>query len=112
VEYASPQAKELIGRLLVTDPVKRLGCSGIVGVVEVLTDPWFHGISKEKLLARAVEPPIKPKLGADPLDTSNFLAIAATSDPITQAPRRFHKPNKQKIDRFFEDFDMVVRPYD
>ncbi|KAH0788248.1 AGC family protein kinase [Histomonas meleagridis] len=52
----SPESIDLIKKLLVPNPEKRLGAKG---VDEILNHPWYHGIDLKK-----VEPPFKPVLSS------------------------------------------------
>jgi serine/threonine protein kinase len=66
----SPNAKDLILKLLDKDPEKRLGSQN--GVKEVLEHPWFDDYDLDKLLSRQVIAPFIPEISDDPFDTQNF----------------------------------------
>eukprot|EP00826_Nyctotherus_ovalis_P020507 TRINITY_DN16451_c0_g1_i1.p1 TRINITY_DN16451_c0_g1~~TRINITY_DN16451_c0_g1_i1.p1 ORF type:complete len:171 (-),score=51.21 TRINITY_DN16451_c0_g1_i1:42-554(-) len=65
-EQVSPEAADLIEKLLSKDPEKRLGMKG---AEEVKAHPFFNGISWAAL--RENEPPFIPEV-ADPADASYF----------------------------------------
>ena len=63
-------AKDLIQKLLVKDPHKRLG-SGHAASDEIKQHEWFKDVKWDSLLGCHVRPPYKPKV-ASPGDDSNF----------------------------------------
>lgn len=63
-------SKDLIYRLLILNPAKRLGSlSG--GDHDVRSHPWLSSISRIKLVTKQIEPPWKPRI-TSPTDSSNF----------------------------------------
>jgi serine/threonine protein kinase len=68
--HMSPQAKDLIGKLLEKNPALRLG-SGEEDVEEIKAHPFFNGINWDALLKKEIEPEWKPALKGD-LDVTNF----------------------------------------
>ncbi|KAK9795533.1 hypothetical protein WJX73_010591 [Symbiochloris irregularis] len=90
--HLSPKATDLIFKLLVTDPAKRLG-SGPNGAEDIKAHPWFtQHVDWAALEARKSRAPMVPTI-KDPLDTSNFddfddLEHASPShrDASTSAP--------------------------
>lgn len=120
-EYLSPNARDLIQRLLHRDPKQRLG-SGPTGDREIFDHQFFSGINWEKLMARELPPPFQPKITKDPSgvpDTSNFPQ-AFTDQEISEMERGFDfvdptaaqvqrpNPNGHKDDkRLFKDFDFT-----
>mmetsp|Transcript_32610 Transcript_32610/g.24092 ORF Transcript_32610/g.24092 Transcript_32610/m.24092 type:complete len:87 (-) Transcript_32610:3-263(-) len=57
----SPVAQDLISRLLVKDPSKRLGQKADMD--EVFAHEFFQGLDLEKLLSKELEAPFKPQEG-------------------------------------------------
>lgn len=101
-EYLSPPARDLIQRLLHRDPKQRLG-SGPRGDREIFDHPFFAGIDWEKMKARQLQPPFRPKVTPDPSgmpDTSNFPQ-AFTDQEISDIERGFEMldPNAQQVQR-------------
>ena len=43
-----------------------MGANG--GVDEILSHPWLSQLDAKAILAKEVEPPMKPNLSTDPLD--------------------------------------------
>jgi len=66
----SKEAADLIQRLLVHNPAKRLGMLA-GGEKDILKHPLCKDIDTAKLLAKQIKPPFVPNL-KDPTDTSNF----------------------------------------
>jgi len=57
--YVSPQAKDLLNKLLNKNPKQRIG---VKDKSEIKRHPFFKGIDWEKLLDREIKPPIHLKL--------------------------------------------------
>nr|CCA20877.1 protein kinase putative [Albugo laibachii Nc14] len=116
-DYLSPNARDLIQRLLHRDPAQRLG-SGKLGDAEIFEHPFFSVIDWGKLRKRELAPPFRPKTAVDPTgipDTSNFPQ-AFTDQEISDIERGFnHQPNSsvQQLQRnnsdrrLFSDFDFL-----
>jgi protein kinase A len=69
----SSYSKDLICRLLVLNPAKRLG-SLCGGGYDVRNHPWFSSLSRTKMLTKQIEPPWKPRITSS-TDSSNFDCI-------------------------------------
>ncbi|KAI9909779.1 hypothetical protein PsorP6_011182 [Peronosclerospora sorghi] len=120
-DYLSPDARDLIQRLLHRDPKQRLG-SGPTGDREIFDHPFFTSVDWEKLKARKLPPPFQPKIKKDPSgvpDTSNFPQ-AFTDQEISEMERGFDlvDPNAAQVQRpnpsghkddkrLFQDFDFT-----
>uniref|UniRef100_A0A668AWL5 Ribosomal protein S6 kinase n=1 Tax=Myripristis murdjan TaxID=586833 RepID=A0A668AWL5_9TELE len=91
-----PLAKDLIQRLLIKDPKKRLG-SGPNGAENVKKHPFYQKINWEDLAAKKVPAPFKPVI-RDELDVSNFADEFTEMDP-TYSPAAL----PQNCDRIFQD---------
>mmetsp|Transcript_22723 Transcript_22723/g.77300 ORF Transcript_22723/g.77300 Transcript_22723/m.77300 type:complete len:1214 (-) Transcript_22723:91-3732(-) len=66
----SPQARDIIKKLLVRDVNIRLGC-GRAGSRDVKRHPWFQDLDWIALERRKLKPPVQVRV-RDPFDTSNF----------------------------------------
>uniref|UniRef100_A0A7N6BFU8 Ribosomal protein S6 kinase n=1 Tax=Anabas testudineus TaxID=64144 RepID=A0A7N6BFU8_ANATE len=91
-----PLAKDVIQRLLIKDPKKRLG-SGPNGAENVKKHPFYQKINWEDLAAKQVPAPFKPVI-RDELDVSNFADEFTEMDP-TYSPAAL----PQNCDRIFQD---------
>jgi serine/threonine-protein kinase Psk1 len=69
--FLSPDAKDLLTRLLRKDPNKRLGAGGLKDLQTLKKHRFFRKIDWKKLEAREVEPPIQPMI-TDPELAENF----------------------------------------
>ena len=76
-KYLSKEAVELLSKLFIKDPEKRLG-SGPNGVDNIKSQPFFASINWESILEKKIKPPFTPKLKSetdtryiDPEFTSN-----------------------------------------
>uniref|UniRef100_W5N9G8 Ribosomal protein S6 kinase n=1 Tax=Lepisosteus oculatus TaxID=7918 RepID=W5N9G8_LEPOC len=96
-----PLAKDLIQRLLIKDPKKRLG-SGPSGAEEVKKHPFYQKINWEDLAAKKVTAPFKPVI-RDELDVSNFAEEFTEMDP-TYSPAAL----PQNSDRIFQGYSFIA----
>uniref|UniRef100_A0A8K9UUE8 Ribosomal protein S6 kinase alpha-5 n=1 Tax=Oncorhynchus mykiss TaxID=8022 RepID=A0A8K9UUE8_ONCMY len=99
--YMSPLAKDLIQRLLIKDPKKRLG-SGPDGADNVKKHPFYQNINWEDLAAKRVPAPFKPVI-RDELDVSNFAEEFTEMDP-TYSPAAM----PQNCDRVFQGYSFMA----
>ncbi|CAB9515918.1 Protein kinase C gamma type (Fragment) [Seminavis robusta] len=92
----SEHAKDLIDKLLVLDPTKRLG-SSTRGHLEIMAQPWFNTINFRKLRKKLISSPWTPPI-KDSMDVSNF---ADYDDSETQPPDRELTEEEQLMFRGF-----------
>lgn len=79
----SPEAIDILTKLLQYDPEKRIGCRDL-GSVEIKQHPFFKGIDFDALERKELEPPFVPEVaGAD--DYTNFDP-AFTNMKVVQTP--------------------------
>lgn len=97
---ASPEARDLVGLLLVLDPSQRLGALA-GGINEIYAHPWFGGIDFGKLRQKEVTAPWVPAV-ADPLDTANFENWDHLEDQTTKGASVPVVSSEQQ--RIFESF--------
>lgn len=69
-EFVTPKAYDIIDKLLVKDPTRRLG-SLARGECDILEHPWFDGMDRQALLRRELQAPWVPHI-SDPFDTTCF----------------------------------------
>uniref|UniRef100_A0A7N6AUI0 Ribosomal protein S6 kinase n=1 Tax=Anabas testudineus TaxID=64144 RepID=A0A7N6AUI0_ANATE len=96
-----PLAKDVIQRLLIKDPKKRLG-SGPNGAENVKKHPFYQKINWEDLAAKQVPAPFKPVI-RDELDVSNFADEFTEMDP-TYSPAAL----PQNCDRIFQGYSFMA----
>ncbi|TMW66151.1 hypothetical protein Poli38472_003916 [Pythium oligandrum] len=117
-ERFTPDAKDLITRLLTKDPVYRLGC-GPDGVDEIKQHPFFAEIDWDGLLHQRVEVPRPPHRMEDVTDESHLMrAITkireAREELMPDSPVSLpSSPSEQKhFDRFsyhgFDDWNPTM----
>jgi serine/threonine protein kinase len=75
--HFSPELQDLISRLLVKVPNRRLGYAP-GGITEVKRHPWFAGFDWDALAQRKLKPPFVPKISSSD-DASNFQGDAVIS---------------------------------
>ncbi|CAF1442613.1 unnamed protein product [Adineta steineri] len=94
--------------LMTKNPQKRLGCHAANGEREIKEHTFFRRIDWQKIEAREVQPPFKPKI-ASYHDTSNF------DGQFTGEPFQFTPPDKELIMAIdqseFESFPYVNKTY-
>lgn len=93
-------AKDIIQRLLIKDPKKRLG-SGPSGAQNVKSHPFYQKLNWEDLAAKKVPAPFQPVI-RDELDVSNFAEEFTEMDP-TYSPAAL--PNN--CDRIFQGYSFM-----
>jgi len=108
-DYAPPRnvsedAVDIISKLLIKDPTKRLGRerSG-----EVLEHPWFQGLDLFAMRRRQVPAPWIPS-GSDPLDTSHFEDWTELADKSTQSFPRITLKDESMFDSFAVTEDRLL----
>ena len=78
--YLSKEAKDLLNKLFIKDPEKRLG-SGPNGVNDIKSHIFFSSINWESILEKKIKPPFIPKLKSE-TDTKyidpEFTSLAPT----------------------------------
>lgn len=77
----SPEAQDLISKLLVKDPAQRLGTQA--GAEEIKTHPWFADLNFA--LLRHQTPPYVPRKAAQPAAAAAAAMPAAASSGIAPA---------------------------
>lgn len=60
--YVSPEAQDLISKLLIKGRTKRLGKGG---VEEIIKHPFFASVDIDKLMKREIDPPYMPNIKED-----------------------------------------------
>lgn len=93
--------KDLISKLLIKDPKKRLGGGGQKDAREIKKHPFFRGIDWERLSRKQLPAPFKPII-KDELDTSNF-SDEFTNLPIADSPTAV----PHNSDRLFRGYSFV-----
>ncbi|XP_062945175.1 ribosomal protein S6 kinase alpha-5 isoform X2 [Cynocephalus volans] len=97
----SALAKDLIQRLLMKDPKKRLGC-GPRDADEIKEHLFFQKMNWDDLAAKKVPAPFKPVI-RDELDVSNFAEEFTEMDP-TYSPAAL----PQSSERLFQGYSFVA----
>ncbi|XP_021387611.1 ribosomal protein S6 kinase alpha-5 isoform X3 [Lonchura striata] len=97
----SALSKDIIQRLLMKDPKKRLGC-GPTDADEIKQHPFFQNMNWEDLAAKKIPAPFKPVI-RDELDVSNFAEEFTEMDP-TYSPAA----TPQTSERIFQLHTFLV----
>ncbi|MEW5300411.1 MAG: hypothetical protein WDW36_003342 [Sanguina aurantia] len=98
--YLSPQAKDLIARLLERKPAKRLGMLN-GRAADIKTHRWFEGTSWEELEGRRITPSRKPKEA----DSSKRLKELTENEKKTAGKVPKETPEElQECEAVFQDF--------
>ncbi|CAL8308989.1 unnamed protein product [Gadus morhua 'NCC'] len=96
-----PVAQDLLKKLLVKDPHRRLG-SGPRGAQDIKAHPFFKGLSWAELAEKKVASPFKPELKNE-LDTGNFAEEFTGMDPV-------YSPavTPPSTDRLFQGYSFIA----
>ncbi|XP_030041505.1 ribosomal protein S6 kinase beta-2 [Microcaecilia unicolor] len=78
--YLTPDARELLKKLLKRNPAQRLG-GGVEDAADIQKQPFFRHIHWDDLLARKIDPPFKPQLQSDE-DVSQFDTRFTRQTPV------------------------------
>jgi serine/threonine protein kinase len=105
--YLSPDAKDLLSRLLKKDPNRRLGSRMPHDLTTIKKHRFFRKIDWARLAARELDPPIRPLI-TDPELAENFspeFTDLALSPVIShkESPWAFGSPLREKGSDFKED---------
>ncbi|KAI0330438.1 kinase-like protein [Cubamyces sp. BRFM 1775] len=93
-----PSAKDLILKLMVREPSRRLG-NHEHGKGDVFLHPWFAEVVWEKLLNREIPAPYLPQL-ADEGDTSAFQEVPEDDAAVAQYGKIVPDPYGERFPRF------------
>ena len=104
--YHSKLAVDLISRLLVKDPSKRLGSQR--GAAEIKEHPFFSEVNWEKMYNKQIGTPYKPLLDGH-LDTKHFVP-EITGIPIESPPQLSNSGGhlNSEIDEEFDGFSFIA----
>ncbi|KAJ8405177.1 hypothetical protein AAFF_G00321680 [Aldrovandia affinis] len=97
----SPLARDLLRKLLVKDPRKRLG-SGPRGAEDIKGHPFFKGLSWSDLAERKVDAPFKPELRNE-LDVGNFAEEFTGMEPVYSPAS-----TPPSTDRLFQGYSFIA----
>ena len=110
-DYVSKNAKDLIKKLLVVNPQKRLG-SGPGGTQKIKSHPYFSDINWEKAWNKELEPPFVPNLNdeKDELDLKYFDK-GFTSENIETNNESYSEEEPISQNALFKGFTFVNESY-
>lgn len=74
----SPEAQDIIMKLLDRNPARRLGANG---VEEIKSHPYFRGVNWDDVLSKRIEPPFKPRITST-TSTDYFDEEFTSEDPV------------------------------
>uniref|UniRef100_A0A4W6F1T9 Ribosomal protein S6 kinase n=1 Tax=Lates calcarifer TaxID=8187 RepID=A0A4W6F1T9_LATCA len=96
-----PTAQDLLRKLLVKDPHKRLG-SGPRGAEDIKAHPFFKGLNWADLAQKKVSSPFKPELKSE-LDVGNFAEEFTGMDPVYSPAS-----TPPSTDRLFQGYSFIA----
>lgn len=107
--YLTPDAKDLLTKLLRKRPDARLG-HGDPDARSIRSHRFFHRLDWSRLLARTLPPPIQPTVTA-PDDVTNFHP-SFTSLPVVDSPPMESEWDRQQVGvgkELFRGFSFVAK---
>ncbi|XP_061904150.1 ribosomal protein S6 kinase alpha-4 isoform X2 [Entelurus aequoreus] len=96
-----PTAQDLLKRLLVKDPHKRLG-SGLRGAADIKAHTFFKGLNWEDLVQKKISSPFKPEVKSE-LDVGNFAEEFTGMDPVYSPAS-----TPPSTDRLFKGYSFIA----
>jgi serine/threonine protein kinase len=102
-KHFTPEARDLVRRLLSHDRTKRLGCLKD-GVKDVRDHPWFTGVHWDSVYQCKVPAPFVPRVNDDK-DTSNFDEYPESDSEDTGGPRDMALKLSAKDAELFAELD-------
>uniref|UniRef100_A0A6Q2Z7F0 Ribosomal protein S6 kinase n=1 Tax=Esox lucius TaxID=8010 RepID=A0A6Q2Z7F0_ESOLU len=96
-----PVAQDLLRKLLVKDPHRRLG-SGPRGAEDIKSHAFFKGLSWSDLAEKKVESPFKPEIRSE-LDTGNFAEEFTGMNPVYSPAS-----TPPSTDRLFQGYSFIA----
>jgi len=96
----SPEAVDLLKRLLVVEPTRRLGMMRR-GALDIKCHPFFNGIDWSSIAERKTPPPIKPKISST-YDISNYACNQESA--VETVEMEEDVPVPPDIQQFFDEF--------
>nr|XP_061817986.1 ribosomal protein S6 kinase alpha-4-like isoform X2 [Nerophis lumbriciformis] len=96
-----PTAQDLLKRLLVKDPHKRLG-SGPRGAADIKAHTFFKGLNWEDLAQKKISSPFKPEVKSE-LDVGNFAEEFTGMDPVYSPAS-----TPPSTDRLFKGYSFIA----
>ena len=106
-DYVSREAVDLIKKLLVTNPKKRLG-SGSEGAEKIKNHPYFKDVDWNKAWNKELAPPFVPEL-SDELDL-RYFDRGFTDERIESYSEEDQDPTSQNTN--FKGFTFVTESYE
>jgi len=98
-EFFDPEARDLIEKLLVVEPSRRLGCrtAGLNGAEDIKRHPWFKTVDWANVMTKTIQGPVNPGITKDG-DTHNFYKYSDVNlnEDMTE--------DKSNLDEIFADF--------
>lgn len=79
----SPQCKDLLLKVFIADPTKRLG-GGPEDGLELMRHPWFAGVDWDMIMNKQIKPPFKPKLQS--ATDVRYIDESFTKQGVTESP--------------------------
>lgn len=100
-EFLSPEARDLCSRLLIKNPLERLG-AGEQDAEEIKCHPWFECIDWKKIESKQLAPPYKPQLD-NASDVKHFPPEFTTLKPSPQDLESLKAQSASKFHDFSYD---------
>jgi RAC serine/threonine-protein kinase len=103
----SPDAKDILSKLLIKDPKYRLG-GGENDGREIMEHPFFASMDWKKLYNRELKPPFIPRIAKED-DVSNFDPVFTSEAAIVTPPDQHPIVSEAEKEAVFSDFSSVAK---
>jgi serine/threonine protein kinase len=98
----SPFTRDILTKILIKDPKKRLGANGID---EIMNHPFFETIDWDALENKDVKPPYRPRVKSD--HCVKYIADNWLEEPVQSSPESSFLGREEMELKYVQNFSYV-----